>query len=182
MLQFMIISKPLFLNIFWKVFLIFSDCGPLVFLKTANPSSLYSPILLGLYLLPIKLNKKIPISSHTSARSYDPIVASKLLLCFLIHGFPSLCKTDFLAWKIVSLSFAFIATCYLADYKASISKPSLINKNTLELSYSCMSNIKTKINAHNRDILRNTLSKMPNSVIANKKKTAQWTVLASKKV
>ena len=38
MLQF-IISKPLFLNIF--VFLIFSDCGPLVFLKTANLSSLY---------------------------------------------------------------------------------------------------------------------------------------------
>ena len=38
MLQF-IISKPLFLNIF--VFLIFSDCGLLVFLKTANLSSLY---------------------------------------------------------------------------------------------------------------------------------------------
>ena len=30
------------------------------------------------------------------------------------------------------------------------------NRNTLKLSYSCMPNIKTKINAHNREILRNT--------------------------
>ena len=35
----------------------------------------------------------------------------------------------------------------------------IFNKNTLKLSYSCMSNIKTKINAHNRDILRNTPTK-----------------------
>ena len=35
----------------------------------------------------------------------------------------------------------------------------IFNKNTLKLSYSCMSNIKTKINAHNRDILRNAPSK-----------------------
>ena len=76
MLQFMIIFKALFLKIFWKVFLIFSDYGPLVFSKTANPSSLYSPILLGLYLLPVKLNIKIPESSHTSA----PIVTSKLYI------------------------------------------------------------------------------------------------------
>ena len=33
------------------------------------------------------------------------------------------------------------------------------NKNTLKFSYSCMPNIKTKINAHNRNILRNTPSK-----------------------
>ena len=98
-MQFMVMSNSLFLITFWKVFLIFSDCGPLVFLKTANPSSLYSPIMLGLYLLSIKLNMKIPISSHTSALSYYPIVTSKLLLCFLIHGTSSLYKTDFLAWK-----------------------------------------------------------------------------------
>ena len=35
----------------------------------------------------------------------------------------------------------------------------IFNKNTLKLSYSCMPSIKTKINAHNRDILRITLSK-----------------------
>ena len=35
----------------------------------------------------------------------------------------------------------------------------IFNKNTLKLSYSCMPNIKTKINTHNRDILRNTPSK-----------------------
>ena len=35
----------------------------------------------------------------------------------------------------------------------------IFNKNTLKLSYSCMSNIKTKRNAHNKDILRNTPSK-----------------------
>ena len=35
----------------------------------------------------------------------------------------------------------------------------IFNRNTLKLSYSCMPNIKTKINAHNREILRNTLSK-----------------------
>ena len=33
------------------------------------------------------------------------------------------------------------------------------NRKTLKLSYSCISNIKTKINAHNRVILRNTPSK-----------------------
>ena len=43
----------------------------------------------------------------------------------------------------------------------------IFNRNTLKLSYSCMPNIKTKINAHNRDILQNTPSKMRNSVIAN---------------
>ena len=35
----------------------------------------------------------------------------------------------------------------------------IVNKNTLKLRYSCMSNIKTKINPHNRDILRNTPSR-----------------------
>ena len=35
----------------------------------------------------------------------------------------------------------------------------IFNRNTLKLSYSCMRNIKTKINAHNRVILRNTPSK-----------------------
>ena len=35
----------------------------------------------------------------------------------------------------------------------------IFNRNTLKLSYSCTPNIKTKINAHNRDILRNTQSK-----------------------
>ena len=35
----------------------------------------------------------------------------------------------------------------------------IFNRNTLKLSYSCMPNIKTKINAHNREILRNTLLK-----------------------
>ena len=43
----------------------------------------------------------------------------------------------------------------------------IFNKNIVKLSYSCMPNIKTKINAHNRDILQNTPSKMRNSVIAN---------------
>ena len=35
----------------------------------------------------------------------------------------------------------------------------IFNRNTLKLSYSCMPSIKTKINAHNREILRNTPSK-----------------------
>ena len=35
----------------------------------------------------------------------------------------------------------------------------IFNRNTLKSSYSCMPNIKTKINAHNREILRNTPSK-----------------------
>ena len=35
----------------------------------------------------------------------------------------------------------------------------IFNKNTLKLSYSCIPNIKTKIKAHNRVILRNTSSK-----------------------
>ena len=32
----------------------------------------------------------------------------------------------------------------------------IFNRNTLKLSYSCMPNIKTKVNAHKREILRNT--------------------------
>ena len=35
----------------------------------------------------------------------------------------------------------------------------IFNKNTLKLSCSCMPNIKTKINAHDKDILRNKPSK-----------------------
>ena len=35
----------------------------------------------------------------------------------------------------------------------------IFNRNALKLSYSGMSNIKTKINAHNREILQNTPSK-----------------------
>ena len=35
----------------------------------------------------------------------------------------------------------------------------IFNKNIVKLSYSCMPNIKTKINTHNRDILQNTTSK-----------------------
>ena len=35
----------------------------------------------------------------------------------------------------------------------------IFNRNTLKLSYSCMPNVKTKINTHNRVILRNTPSK-----------------------
>ena len=104
MIHFIVISIPLFLNIVWKVFLIFSDDGSFIFLKSANPSSLYSLILLGLCLLPIKLKRSVRISSHTSLRLQDSIVTLKLLLCFLIHGSPSFYKSDFLAWKIVFLS------------------------------------------------------------------------------
>ena len=43
---------------------------PLVFLKIANPSSLYSPILLGLYSLPVKLNIKIPENSYRNIYIY----------------------------------------------------------------------------------------------------------------
>ena len=43
-------------------------------------SSLYNPILLELYLLPVKLNIKMPENSHTSAPSCDPIVTSKLFI------------------------------------------------------------------------------------------------------
>ena len=35
----------------------------------------------------------------------------------------------------------------------------IFNRNTLKLTYSCMLNIKTKINARNREILRNTIKK-----------------------
>ena len=49
----------------------------------------------------------------------------------------------------------------------------IFNRNTLKLSYSCMPNVKTKINAHNMVTLRNTLSKALNAVIASKKKIAR---------
>ena len=35
----------------------------------------------------------------------------------------------------------------------------IFHRNTLKLSYSCMPNIRAKINSHNREILRNTPSK-----------------------
>ena len=55
------------------------------------------------------------------------ILTSRLLFSsVLIHGSPSLYKGDFLAWKIVSLSFIFIVTVGFANFEASISKPSLV--------------------------------------------------------
>ena len=49
----------------------------------------------------------------------------------------------------------------------------IFNRNTLKLSYSCMPNVKTKINAHNMVTLQNTISKALNAVIASKKKIAR---------
>ena len=68
-------------------------------------------LCIGLYLLPIKRNIKILISSYTSALSYDPIVTSYLLL-FSIHGSPSFYKRDLLLRKIVSLILGAIVTCW----------------------------------------------------------------------
>ena len=68
-------------------------------------------LCIGLYLLPIKRNIKILISSYTSASSYDPIVTSYLLL-FSIHGSPSFYKRDLLLRKIVSLILGAIVTCW----------------------------------------------------------------------
>ena len=58
----------------------------------------------------------------------------------------------------------------------------IFNRNTLKLSYSCMPNIKTKINAHNREIIWNAPSKNAKHCNCQKKKTAEWTVLVSNKV
>ena len=47
----------------------------------------------------------------------------------------------------------------------------IFNRTSLKLSYSCMPNIKTKINANNREILRNTPSKNANHCNCQQKKT-----------
>ena len=69
----------------------------------------------------------MPISSHTSAKSYAAIVISKLTPSFFTQGSPSLYDTDFRAWNITSTSFLLIETCPLANYIASCSDFSLIN-------------------------------------------------------
>ena len=47
----------------------------------------------------------------------------------------------------------------------------IFNRTSLKLSYSCMPNIKTKTNANNREILRNTPSKNANHCNCQQKKT-----------
>ena len=49
----------------------------------------------------------------------------------------------------------------------------IFNRNTLKLSYSYMPNIKTKINAHNREILRNAPSKNVKHCNCQQKKNAR---------
>ena len=58
----------------------------------------------------------------------------------------------------------------------------IFNRTSLKLSYSCMPNIKTKINTNNREILRNTSSKNANHCNWQPKHTSRWTVFVSKKV
>ena len=62
-----ITSKPLFLNIFCRCFLIFSICGPLQFLKVDNSSYLYKPMYFALYCCPSKFNKNTYQFTHLSA-------------------------------------------------------------------------------------------------------------------
>ena len=69
----------------------------------------------------------MPISSHTSAPSYAPIVTSKLPPSFFTQGSPLLYKTDFRARNITSTSFLVIGTCSLANYIASFNNISLID-------------------------------------------------------
>ena len=112
-------SRSFSLNNFWNFLLSFFASGPLVFFVIARPSSLYSPIWFLLMCLLSKNNIKVPINSHTSAPSYAPIVTSKLVCPFLTHGSLFLCKTDFLAWNVTSMSFLVIEVWSLANLMAS---------------------------------------------------------------
>ena len=89
---------------FWKCFLIFSACGPLVFLNTAKPSSLYKPMSFLMYMRESWWSIKIPTSSQTSAPSYTPIVTSNNPLSFLIQICCLLKSRDFLACLMMALS------------------------------------------------------------------------------
>ena len=73
-----------------------------------------------------------------------------------------------------------------SNYKKETTKKhkfhKIFNRTSLKLSYSRMLNIKTKINANNREILRKTPSKNANHCNWQPKNTSRWTVLVSKKV
>ena len=107
----MIISEPLFLNIFWQVFLIYSDCGLF---------RLLSGLICHLWLVQYCFGYIWYQVNLTEINWYIKIPQPlKWLLCFLINGSPTLYKIDFLAWTIVSLSLAFIVTSCFANIEAS---------------------------------------------------------------
>ena len=58
----------------------------------------------------------MPISSHTPAPSYAPIVTSTQPTSFFTQGFPSLYKTDFRAWNITSIYIYIACVLYIYIY------------------------------------------------------------------
>ena len=79
-----------------------------VALMTPKPSSQYRPKVWP-YFIVIWFSKKDPTNSHDSAASKLPIVTLKRLHDdFLPQYSPDLCKHDFLACSIISLSASVI--------------------------------------------------------------------------
>ena len=74
--------SPCFLNSCVMSFLVRSDCGPFVFLRSTSPSSLKSPTLFLSYFSLRLFRRKRPISSQTSTPSYGVISPPKFKFTF----------------------------------------------------------------------------------------------------
>ena len=74
---------------------------------TANPSSLYRPILSPNLVCSCD-NRKPPTSSHVLAPSKLPMVTSKVLELFFCHCCCLLVRSEFFAWMMMFLSSAVI--------------------------------------------------------------------------
>lgn len=97
----MVIWRPCFLNIRQISFLMFSVILGVVSV-TANPSSLYRPILSPNLVCSCD-NRKPPTSSHVSAPSKLPMVTSKVLELFFCHCCCLLVRSEFCLDDDISL-------------------------------------------------------------------------------
>ena len=101
--------SPCFLNSRVMSFPVRSHCGPLAFLRSASPSSLYSPTLFLPYFSLRLFRRKRPISSQTSAPSKLPIVTSNMSpQLFLVQAVSLSNRSDFRPCMIMSMSLSLI--------------------------------------------------------------------------
>ena len=158
----MVIDSPSFLNKAMIFFLILSSTGPLLLLIAASPSSLYSPT----FSFPIKFDnlsrRYKPTSSQISNPSKLPIVTSNNV------SFPFLTQAkDELNGNIIWFN-----PPYSQNAKTNIGKAFLklvkkhfprghklykiFTRNTLKLSYSCISSMFNVIKQHIYKVLSTT--------------------------
>ena len=109
-----------------KYILIFSEAGPLTFLKIANPSSRYRARFFLSYFSDNLWSRKLPTSSHTFAPSKAPIATSNNPVSIFIHDSLSLNRSDFRVCLTIALSSFGMSMYSSANFKAFSNRDSMI--------------------------------------------------------